>query len=72
VRALELLKLEIQTVVSRLMGAGDGTQVLWKNSELLFSEPLSHLSRPPLFFFFYFDGVSCGAGWPLAPCTTDW
>lgn len=42
-RALDPLKLELQTVVSHYVGAGDGAQVLWKIS----SKMQNHLSSPP-------------------------
>lgn len=49
VRVTDSLELELQTTVRCHEGAGNWTQVLWKNSE--HSESRRHLSRPRLFFW---------------------
>jgi hypothetical protein len=48
-RALNPLKLELQTVVSLYLGTRNGTQVLCKNSKC--SQTLSHLSTPSCYHF---------------------
>ena len=47
-RASDLLELELQMVVSLYVGAGNSTQVLWKNSQFLIADP----SLQPLILVF--------------------
>lgn len=54
--SMDPLELELQVVVICQVGAGNPTQVLWKNNQ--FSEPLSNLSSPYLFYNYMYMSVS--------------
>lgn len=57
--SMDPLELELQMAVVCQVGAGNPTQALWKNNQ--FSEPLSNLSSPSLFYNYMSVSVSVSA-----------